>query len=228
MRRKNGRENMAEYFKKLGRVSAPILLHLLLSAIVVYVGTVICMLKGWSGPDATLMTVLGAAVSLPFLWRMWKRDRQLSPSAVPFRKRSVWFYVLAFGCGAAASCLGSALMQLFRVTSVFSNAVQEELFAGNILLQFFGLGFVAPAAEELIFRGLFYQRLRENVPRNWSVLLTSVIFALWHQDPIQMIYAFPMALLLQLFYEKCGSLKAPILFHAGANLISVAVEYFLL
>ena len=118
-------------------------------------------------------------------------------------------------------------MQQSGAASHFSNAVQEELFAGEIWVQVIGMGLITPAVEELIFRGLFYQRLREAIPRGYAIMITAVIFALWHQNPIQILYAFPMGLLLQLFYELCGSLKAPILFHMGANLISILVEYLI-
>lgn len=215
---------MESYIKKIGRVSAPILVHLLISFLVVYAGTVICMWQRLDGPDAALMTVLSAAVSAPFLWKMWKRDRLMIPSAVERTKQPLWFYLLAFGSGILASCLGSLLMQVSGASAQFSNAVQEELFAGNIWIQLIGMGLITPAVEELIFRGLFYQRLREWVPRGYAIVLTALIFALWHQNPIQILYAFPMGLLLQIFYEKCGSLKAPVLFHMGANLISILVE----
>lgn len=244
---------MEEYIRKIIRVSAPILVHLGVSFAVVYAGTVICMWQRWDGPDAALMTVLSAVFSAPFLWKMWKRDQALLPEAVERKKCPVWFYAAAFGAGVLASCLGSLLMQASGAASWFSNTVQEELFAGNIWVQFVGLGFITPAVEELIFRGLFYQRLRESIPRGYAIAATALIFALWHQNPIQILYAFPMGLLLQLLYciengsafshtakktschwetdpassERCGSLKAPVLFHIGANLISIAVEYFL-
>lgn len=223
---------MNEYIKRIGRVSAPILVHLGISFLVVYAGTVICMWQRWDGPDAALMTVLSAAFSAPFLWKMWKRDRLLLSAAAEQKGKPVWFYVLAFGSGVLASCLGSLLMQVSGAADFFSNAVQEELFAGNIWVQLLGMGFVTPSVEELIFRGLFYQRLRESLPRGYAAAITALIFALWHQNPLQMLYAFPMGLLLQFFYckenpaDRCGSLKAPILFHMGANLISIAVEYF--
>ena len=218
---------MEEYVRKIGRVSAPVLVHLGISFLVVYTGTVICMWQRWDGPDAALMTVLSAAFSAPFLWKMWKRDRLLMPEAVKQKDRPVWLYMLAFISGILASCLGSFLMQQSGAASHFSNAVQEELFAGEIWVQVIGMGLITPAVEELIFRGLFYQRLREAIPRGYAIMITAVIFALWHQNPIQILYAFPMGLLLQLFYELCGSLKAPILFHMGANLISILVEYLI-
>ena len=44
---------------------------------------------------------------------------------------------------------------------------------------------------------------------------------------IQMLYAFPMGLVLQTFLYMEGGLEAPILLHICANLTSVLTEYIL-
>ena len=223
---RNSQENMRELLRRMGRVSAPLLVHLGVTFVVAYGAVLYSMLPGKSQPGDTLLTTLCALGALPFLWRMWKRDRREIPSAVENRKRGWWFFFLAFGCGIAASLAGSRLMELFQVQEVFSNEVQEGLFSSDFVLQLVGLGLIVPVTEELIFRGLFYERLREVMPACWAILCASVIFALYHGNPIQIIYAFPMALLLHFFYEQSGTLAAPILFHVGANLISVVVEHW--
>ena len=218
---------MRELLRRMGRVSAPLLVHLGTTFVVAYGAVLYSMLPGKSQPDDTLLTTLCALMALPFLWRMWKQDRRVIPSAAENRKREWWFYFLAFGCGIAASFAGSWIMNLLQVQEVFSNEVQEGRFSSGFALQLAGLGLIVPVTEELIFRGLFYERLREVMPIRWAILCAAAVFALYHGNPIQIIYAFPMALLLHFFYEQSGTLTAPILFHIGANLISVAVEHWL-
>lgn len=217
---------MKDFLKELGRVIAPLLVHLGITFVVAYVGITVDMVWGLGLSGDTLLTTLSALCSLPILWRMWKRDRILLPASVKEQKRGWPFYLLVFAGGAAASLAGSYLMGLSGLTERFSNQVQENLFAAQLWLQILGLGLIVPAAEELIFRGLFYERLREWLPRGWGIICAAGVFALYHGNPIQMIYAFPMALLLHLCYEKGGSLAVPLAFHMGANLISILVEYF--
>lgn len=218
---------MSETGRKLGRILLPLLLHLGISYAVVFISGFVCEVTGKGAAkdlDAALMTAISAAVTLPVLGWLWKNDRSRHLSAVERKKRSVWFYGMAFLCGALASCMGSFLMKNIGITEQFSNQVQEELFASGMIVQVLGLGVIVPVMEELLYRGLFYQRLRETLPRRYAVCTAALIFALSHGNMIQIIYAFPMALLLHWFYEACGSLAAPVLFHMGANLISIWVE----
>ena len=221
---------MGEFIKELGRVTAPLLVHLGITFLAAYVGITVDMAWGLGVSGDTLLTTLSALCSAPILWKMWKRDRLALPSVTKKRqwgsqRKKLLFYLAVFAGGAAASLSLNFLMVRSGLTEQFSNRVQENLFAADLWLQVIGLGIVVPAVEELIFRGLFYERLREWMPRMWVILCASVVFALYHGNPIQMIYAFPMALLLHLVYEEGGSLAAPIAFHMGANLISVIVEY---
>ncbi|MCD7841730.1 MAG: CPBP family intramembrane metalloprotease, partial [Lachnospiraceae bacterium] len=82
-------------------------------------------------------------------------------------------------------------------------------------------GLLVPVTEELVFRGLTYRRMRTRMQTYQAVVISALLFALYHGNPIQMLYAFPMALLLALLYEKSGSLVYPILLHIGANLTAI-------
>ncbi|MCD7882190.1 MAG: CPBP family intramembrane metalloprotease, partial [Lachnospiraceae bacterium] len=84
-----------------------------------------------------------------------------------------------------------------------------------------GPGLFVPIAEELIFRGLVYARMRIRLQVGSAAFFSALLFALYHGNPIQAIYAFPMAIVLALLYEHGGKLIYPILFHMGANLAAI-------
>ena len=50
-----------------------------------------------------------------------------------------------------------------------------------------------------------------------SIILTSLIFALFHSDIINAIYAFGVSFILIYVYEKYKTLKAPMLMHISLN-----------
>ena len=52
-------------------------------------------------------------------------------------------------------------------------------------------------------------------------------FALYHGNPLQFLYAFPMGLVMQYFLEKGGSLACPAACHMAANLTSILAESIL-
>ena len=100
--------------------------------------------------------------------------------------------VLCAASGGVLNLLWSGILQQLRIQDHFSNAVQEQLFAGQAMVQLLGLGMLVPLAEELIFRGLIYTRIRKRIPAGAAIFFSALLFALFHGNVIQMIFALTM------------------------------------
>jgi hypothetical protein len=92
---------------------------------------------------------------------------------------------------------------------------------------------VAPAAEEVFFRGVVYNAwLREYGPRV-AILGSSALFAVIHIDSdsgdtliasvVNVVPIFGVGIALALIYRRTGSLGASMAMHAGFNAISVTI-----
>lgn len=95
-------------------------------------------------------------------------------------------------------------------------------------------GIVSPLVEEIVFRGIIYNRMK-NIWMNFqdkhqdglqdkhrcpvivSMLLSSLLFGIYHGNIVQMLYGFLMGMLIAYVYEKCGHFLYAFLFHAAAN-----------
>ena len=132
--------------------------------------------------------------------------------------------VLCAVSGGILNLLWSGILQQLRIQDHFSNAVQEQLFAGQAMVQLLGLGVLVPLAEELIFRGLIYTRIRKRIPAGAAIFFSALLFALFHGNVIQMIFAFPLALILAGLYERSGWFACPLAFHMGANLTAIVLN----
>ena len=132
--------------------------------------------------------------------------------------------VLCAVSGGILNLLWSGILQQLRIQDHFSNAVQEQLFAGQAMVQLLGLGVLVPLAEELIFRGLIYTRIRKRIPAGAAIFFSALLFALFHGNVIQMIFAFPLALILAWLYERSGWFACPLAFHMGANLTAIILN----
>ena len=132
--------------------------------------------------------------------------------------------VLCAVSGGILNLLWSGILQQLRIQDHFSNAVQEQLFAGQAMVQLLGLGVLVPLAEELIFRGLIYTRIRKRIPAGTAIFFSALLFALFHGNVIQMIFAFPLALILAWLYERSGWFACPLAFHMGANLTAIVLN----
>jgi membrane protease YdiL (CAAX protease family) len=78
---------------------------------------------------------------------------------------------------------------------------------------------IAPIIEEVLFRGIIMHGLMRNY-RNWhAVLLSGILFSVFHLNPWQMTYTFFLGLLLGWIMVRTRSLPFTILIHAINNLI---------
>lgn len=214
----------------------PLLLHMVISD----------LCRGLAGQRLNSASCTSAAslIVIPIALWMYLRDRKSGEaesltnktaqdcrtSAEQCKKTGSGRKTLLFGIfclilGGALNLAISGIMNLLHITQSFSNETQEALLAAQILIQLIGLGILVPLAEELVFRGLIYTRMKRFFPVKLSIFFSALLFAVYHGNPIQIIFAFPMALALAIVYERGGSLIFPILFHAGSNLTAVLVHF---
>lgn len=107
---------------------------------------------------------------------------------------------------------------LFNLNSIFNFTDRFNPSNLNIIVNVICSGICGPILEELVFRGIVYNKLKEfNKPMR-SIILTSLIFGLIHTDLINAIYAFGVSFMFIYLYEKYKTLKAPILMHMSLNI----------
>ncbi|MDD5678069.1 MAG: CPBP family intramembrane metalloprotease [Kiritimatiellae bacterium] len=92
------------------------------------------------------------------------------------------------------------------------------------MLAMLGLAMViAPAAEEILFRGILLPLLMKRLGAGPAVILSSVLFALIHFHVPSFFPLFVLATGLALAYIYTGSLWVPIMMHALFNGMNLAI-----
>lgn len=91
----------------------------------------------------------------------------------------------------------------------------------NLLL----LGIIPAICEELLFRGIIFQGLRERFKSLSSVLLTALLFALMHQSITQFIYPFILGVVLTIVMDKTNNLLYPIIIHFFNNFTTLTLSF---
>ena len=91
----------------------------------------------------------------------------------------------------------------------------------ELFLVVLSVGVVAPAAEEVFFRGYMQSELRRRWPRWVAVVVTSVGFALLHVDPtgVHMVLALLLGLYLGFVVELTGSTLPAVVCHVVNNVV---------
>lgn len=172
--------------------------------------------------EVLLVSTLAAGVASPMLL-YWYRQVRLKNCSRTGRKAFAGIICIAriIGMAIGACLFANHLLILLGVPSEGYEAVEQVLYKPAFAVQVVGTGLLIPFAEELVFRGLGYDRLRAEVPYGEAVLISSVFFGLYHGNLIQGIYALILGLLITIIYETYDSILAAWLFHAAANLTSV-------
>lgn len=92
---------------------------------------------------------------------------------------------------------------------------------GGVSLTFlFTACFISPVAEELLFRGIIYRKMREGLKVWTSIGSVSMLFSLihWHFSG-QTLLPFLGSIIFCLCYEKTKFLLTPVLLHISGNLL---------
>lgn len=92
-----------------------------------------------------------------------------------------------------------------------------------------GIIFIVPCVEELLFRGYLQSWLKTKIKNTYiAIVVTSIVFALFHFSPAQKltnielaVSLFILSCFLGFLYEKKKSLWASIGLHASFNAVSV-------
>ena len=216
------KEDIMKDAGKIGEVFYPVLLYYLISFAAAFFVMRCLPAELLSEPARSAASVtLGALCSLIPFAGMLRRD--CGKDGVPVSSLTALrpSDFLLFFAGVFISCLSAFVIRRFGWDETGAESVQQVLLHSPLFWQIAGPGLLVPAAEEVLYRGLVYGRVRRTLPPAAAVLLTAVLFALGHGGILQIVYAFLCGLLLGAARERSGRLTAPLLFHIGANLTSI-------
>ena len=104
-------------------------------------------------------------------------------------------------------------------------AAMAMLAEGPLFVSLICTAVFAPFFEEWLFRGIVLRGLLGKLKPVWAILISSVVFGLFHLNLWQAIPAALMGLLLGYVYWKTGSLKLTMLMHCANNTLSVVLMH---
>lgn len=131
----------------------------------------------------------------------------------------------AVGCAALALfCNGVVSLLPLEQWADSYEEVSETLYSGNAWIRILCVGFLGPAVEELVMRGLLYQRLRTMMRMAAAVFWSALVFGIFHGNVIQGIYAFLVGLFFAWLMEHSQRILVPMTGHMAANLFVLLLE----
>ena len=117
--------------------------------------------------------------------------------------------------------IGVVLSLIYNVFAYYLNfLLKTSLFDNNnnLIITLISTGLLGPIIEELMFRGIIYNELKNKYKSMKAILITTIFFAIIHFNIIQILYALAIGFILIFVYEKYKNIKAPIILHMASNI----------
>ncbi len=229
--------NWKQFWKSLGLCALYVIGYLLLQVIVTMALSFGAMLLellrgGGDGLEAALSSMVGELslyasivynlLAIGAVWGICRLQKTtmgqgLGLTPAPKSKGTESFFF-----GLAAGMLVVLVLNLLPLPEEALESYGEQssfLLAGPLPLRAIAVAFLAPLAEEILFRGLIYRTLSQALSRPWAIALCALIFGLLHGHPIWIAYAALLGVLMCLVLDATGSLWCAVFFHMGVNLM---------
>lgn len=219
----------------------PLFLYWLVSGLVVSIGATLVGIAALQGDDtartisanstqiAVYLSAIAAVCTYPvtlFLYRKSVTLPMSQGSLLRARKRLIKWTLPIVVCSAVLSVglnLLFAQIPFLQDSGRFQETANVQ-YSVSIVSGVIIFGLIVPIAEELVFRGVLYNRIKRSFGVELAIVLSALIFGLYHGNIVQFLYATILGLVMAYLYEKCELLLAPILFHCAANTVVFVVS----
>lgn len=172
--------------------------------------------------NTLLITLITIIICIPVFLYLFKKQR--GNLAFTGKKHGLYINILI---GIFASLGISKLVTLFPIDGIIGNysETSKNVMSQNIPMQIITLIILGPLMEEILFRGIIYNRLKIMCETTIAAYISAIIFGVYHMNLVQGLYTFVLGVLLVYVYEKYNTILAPYLLHMAANAAAVIINY---
>ena len=161
----------------------------------------------------------------PLFYRMYQKDFPWRAGSHVKWRTFGWKDALLVMAGAV--CVSRGVNMLIGITPLpylfpEYETVSETIFGCSLLSQVAASVVSASLLEEVLVRGLIYNRMKmATYNRKWSMIISAFLFGIFHGNVVQGVYAFVLGLFFVQVYEAYQSLVPAVLAHMAANAVSI-------
>ena len=156
-------------------------------------------LNNYIDSKTLLITLIISSIFIPIFYLILKKNK----TSAKFKLSKISKYILL-------------------VTSIYNTYLSiitnYQISSLPIFIQIICSGIIGPIIEELLFRGIVYNKLKEITSSEKSMLISTIIFSLLHFSLSDIIYTFILGIIFVYIYEKNNNIKYPIIVHISANI----------
>lgn len=228
-------EELRETRKHFSKLALMFLLGtIVIYAVQIIVGNLVSVTKPewFENPDLSLtvsmvpMYLIGMPLLILFV-------RKVPAAGIERHTMKVWQFLLAvvmcFGVMYASNFLGIAITSVIGVLkgSMVNNVILDVASSTSPIINILYMVVCAPIMEEFIFRKLIVDRT-VRYGQGVAVLLSGLMFGLFHGNLNQFVYAFAIGMFFAFLYVKTGQIKYTIGIHMIVNFFGSIVSVWMM
>ena len=185
--------------------------------------------KGWMMILITLLCdmVLMAGFGTWYYFR--ERQYPFRPNyKSAFSLKNIGYIIVMGVLGQYASNLIATLTGVLIPSAMDSYedlAQNFDLSTASPVLMILAVCIVGPIAEELVFRGMIFGKLRRAFSFWPAAIISGIMFSVFHMNIMQGVYASVLGVLLAYVYEKTQTIFGSIFFHIVFNASSYITDF---
>lgn len=185
--------------------------------------------KGWMMILITLLCdmVLMAGFGTWYYFR--ERQYPFRPNyKSAFSLKNIGYIIVMGVLGQYASNLIATLTGVLIPSAMDSYedlAQNFDLSTASPVLMILAVCIVGPIAEELVFRGMIFGKLRRAFSFWPAAIISGIMFGVFHMNIMQGVYASVLGVLLAYVYEKTQTIFGSIFFHIVFNASSYITDF---
>ena len=187
---------------RIWEVIYPIGIYFVVTNVVMFV---LNLMHTMTNENYMIYQIIATVIAFPFIYAFYRKEDGGKMANLP---RTILF-------AAAAGLFGVVLNNLIgytglKETSQSYQEVSAAFYGSTLALEILGTCIIIPFLEELLYRGIVYQRLKAFLGVKTAIVLSAVIFGAMHFNLVQFLYATAVGLFL-----------AAMAAHMVTNLVSV-------
>lgn len=175
--------------------------------------------------------IISSLVSLLLFWLYFKIKNAITGS----KERILQYcrfhiftgkqFVLALLMGGSLYFIINGIIYFSRITEILPGYQEHlaPLYGHHVIITLIVTGLLVPLVEEIAFRGMIFNRLRQDLPMIVALILQAFLFGLVHFNLLQSSYAFVLGMIWGLAYFFTGSFWVPFVAHLSFNALSAVM-----
>lgn len=173
--------------------------------------------------------ICSACGFLALLWYQQGKQKKAKGFGDIRRKEKADAKIIGNGCLMSVFLLSTASIAMNNLISMTTlkqessgyQTVENAFYGSTLFWEIMILCLFVPVVEEILYRQLVYDAVAAWLGDWVAIVLSALLFAVFHGNVVQFLYALILGMCLGLLRANFSSILVPIVGHISANLISI-------